>query len=74
MLVPVICWNMAAVRCEVEPLPCEAKVTLPGCALASAIRSFTLAAGRLVRTASTLIVVPRSEIGVNRVGSYASFL
>ena len=40
-------WNSSPAMCEPCPTPAEAKVSLPGCDLASAISSFTEFAGRL---------------------------
>ncbi len=46
--------NSAPVTCGGLPMPAEAKCNLPGCALASAMNSFTVFAGTVGWMLSTL--------------------
>ena len=65
--------NSSPVRCAVEPTPCEAKLILPGCFLASSISSLTLFAGTDGLTISTIGVCANSAIGTkSRLGSNGS--
>ena len=54
MLMPVARLNISPARWLVLPTPGEAKVSSPGCALASAISSLTFLAGVEGWTTSTL--------------------
>ena len=72
----VIDLKSSPARCAPEPLPAEAKFSLPGCACASAINSLTLCAGTEGWTSSTsgidlgasvgrIHLLPGNLLGVN---------
>ena len=56
MSVPVMLLNSSADMCVDAPAPEEAKVSLPGSFLASAISSATVFAGESGGTISTLVI------------------
>ena len=59
---PAICWNISpATRDDELPLP---KLILPGCALASAMNSATVLAGKLGLTIMICPPLPRPVTGM----------
>lgn len=70
---PAAIWNHSDVRCEVEPLPCVAAVTLPGLARANAMKSATLFALIFAGlTNSPVGIVAMIVTGTNCAGSNGS--
>ena len=53
--------NSSPEKCWVVPLPTLEKLSLPGCALAAAISSFTLLAGKSLRVTSTRPATPVND-------------
>ena len=71
---PAMVLNNSPERCCVVPTPAEAKVSLPGCARASATSSGTLLAGTSLLTTRTLGVKQSCVIGAKSLtGSNGSF-
>jgi len=70
---PAAAWNISKVRCDVEPLPCDATLTLPSFALACATNSATVFTLSLLLTAMTFGVEARMLMGSNFCGSNCSF-
>ena len=64
----------SATRCVVAPLPPDAIGSRPGCAFASAIRSFTLFASKLALTKRNMGETPMMLTGEKSLtGSYGTF-
>ena len=63
MSTPAADLNISPEICDWMPLPPEPKLSLPGCVLASAINSFTFAAGTEGCTTSTWPALATIEIG-----------
>ena len=63
MSILAVSLNSSPARCGRLPGPVEAKLSLPGCALASASSSFMLLAGTLVATTSISGTLATSVMG-----------
>ena len=63
------CMNIASPRCPVVPMPGEPKLSLPGCALASATNSFSVFASTFGCTTSSIGISATFEIGMNAVSA-----